>query len=66
MNDHEHKWLPNPTGEFRQYICECGASGFRKRINDPVQAHVKPRKNEQNVGGGSGSSRKGKRGPGGW
>lgn len=61
---HEHNW--KPISEFRQYICDCGATGVRKSVNSPIIAHKEPKTERPPMTYVGGSSRKGKRGPGGW
>jgi hypothetical protein len=72
-NEHAHEW--QPVAEQGQYICSCGATGYRFSYRaGGILAHKVPRaygvsgqvahvnKSNRTIGG----ARLGRRGPGGW
>lgn len=77
LQEHAHVWVPAPptVNQHGRYVCSvvgCGATGFKRGVNWPIQAHKKPPKDGSEHTHVSfeayhrGTARKGKRGPGGW
>lgn len=71
-DEHKHNWKPVPN-EFRCYTCNCGKTGFRRSLGEPIREHKKPRDYHRlgqthisSTALATGANRTGKRGPGGW